>query len=133
MSHNSVRTSLFPSKTIFLAFFPAPPPSNYEPIVKIAEAKGFYLDVNSNKGLATTLGDCEVPGFPFFNVMLRILATRCMMQVCIYSDARCRSTQVRLYLLSHGAPLGGGGLNKSIIVDILSVKFLCLLGNIIGG
>merc|ERR1712142_1326502 len=63
---------------------PAPPPSNYEPIVKIAEAKGFHLDVNSNKGLATTLGDCEVPGFPFFNVMLRILATRCMMQALYF-------------------------------------------------
>lgn len=63
---------------------PAPPPSNYEPIVKIAEAKGFQLDVNSNKGLAESLETCQVPGFPFFNVMLRILTTRCMMQALYF-------------------------------------------------
>jgi len=38
------------------------------------------MDVSSNKSLASSLDKAIVPGNDYFNTMLRILTTRCMMQ-----------------------------------------------------
>lgn len=63
---------------------PAPPLSNYEPIINVAKSKNFTLNVSTGKQLAESLGKAELPGHPFFNTMLRILTTRCMMQATYF-------------------------------------------------
>lgn len=63
---------------------PAPPLTNYDPIIKVAKNKGFILNVNSGKDLADSLEKAVIPQNPYFNTMLRILATRCMMQAVYF-------------------------------------------------
>ncbi|KAJ8302790.1 hypothetical protein KUTeg_019186 [Tegillarca granosa] len=64
---------------------PSPPPSNFDPLIKAAESKGFKMDVSCGKALADSLEKAVIPADPYFNTMLRIMATRCMMQA-VYSD-----------------------------------------------
>lgn len=59
---------------------PSPPPSNFEPLVKAADSKGLKIDISSGKGLSESLDRAVFPENPFFNTMLRIMTTRCMMQ-----------------------------------------------------
>ncbi|XP_070553170.1 exosome complex exonuclease RRP44-like [Ptychodera flava] len=63
---------------------PAPPPSNYEPLIKAGESKDVKILTESNKDLATSLDKAELPGQPYFNTLLRMLATRCMMQAVYF-------------------------------------------------
>ena len=42
------------------------------------------MDVNSNKKLQESLNDAVKPSNPYFNTMLRIMATRCMMQAVYF-------------------------------------------------
>ena len=65
---------------------PAPPLSNYDILLKAASAKGIALEVESAKALATSLDLAQIPGETYFNTMLRILATRCMMQALYFSS-----------------------------------------------
>ena len=46
--------------------------------------QGFEIDVNSGKAFADSLDKAVVPENLYFNVMLRILATRCMMQAVYF-------------------------------------------------
>jgi len=59
---------------------PSPPVSNFDPLIKAAESYGVKLKVESNKELADSLEKAHVPENPYFNIMLRMLTTRCMMQ-----------------------------------------------------
>uniref|UniRef100_A0A182KC56 Protein DIS3 homolog n=1 Tax=Anopheles christyi TaxID=43041 RepID=A0A182KC56_9DIPT len=63
---------------------PCPPQSNYEPLVKAAQHQGFEILTTSGKELATSLDNAVKPDNPYFNTMLRILATRCMMQAVYF-------------------------------------------------
>ncbi|BFZ19682.1 hypothetical protein BsWGS_22722 [Bradybaena similaris] len=63
---------------------PAPPLSNFDPLIKAATSKGFLIDVSSGKGLADSLDKAVVPDNPYFNTMLRIMTTRCMMQAVYF-------------------------------------------------
>uniref|UniRef100_A0A182WAH3 Protein DIS3 homolog n=1 Tax=Anopheles minimus TaxID=112268 RepID=A0A182WAH3_9DIPT len=63
---------------------PCPPQSNYEPLVKAAQHQGFEIVTTSGKELATSLDRAVKPENPYFNTMLRILATRCMMQAVYF-------------------------------------------------
>ncbi|XP_006639445.1 exosome complex exonuclease RRP44 [Lepisosteus oculatus] len=63
---------------------PAPPPSNYDILVKAAKSKSFELRTDSAKALADSLDAARAQGFPYFNTLLRILATRCMMQAVYF-------------------------------------------------
>jgi len=42
------------------------------------------MDVSSGKALAESLDAAVLPDNPYFNTMLRILATRCMMQAVYF-------------------------------------------------
>ena len=44
------------------------------------------MDVSSGKALADSLDKAVVPENPFFNTMLRIMTTRCMMQAVYFSS-----------------------------------------------
>ncbi|KAM4592060.1 exosome complex exonuclease RRP44 [Odontesthes bonariensis] len=63
---------------------PAPPPSNYDVLLKAAKSKDVEIHTDSAKALADSLDVAKVDGFPYFNTLLRILATRCMMQAVYF-------------------------------------------------
>ncbi|XP_058120010.1 exosome complex exonuclease RRP44 [Anopheles ziemanni] len=63
---------------------PCPPQNNYEPLIKAAKHQGFDIITTSGKQLATSLDEAVKPENPYFNTMLRILATRCMMQAVYF-------------------------------------------------
>ncbi|XP_031850176.2 exosome complex exonuclease RRP44-like protein Dis3 [Nomia melanderi] len=63
---------------------PEPPPANFEPLIKAGKNQGFTINTNSGKELAESLDKCHKEGNPYFNTMLRILATRCMMQAVYF-------------------------------------------------
>ncbi|XP_053563904.1 exosome complex exonuclease RRP44 [Bombina bombina] len=63
---------------------PAPPPANYDILVKAAKSKNLEIKTDSAKALADSLDKAESPEFPYLNTLLRILATRCMMQAVYF-------------------------------------------------
>ncbi|XP_071510862.1 exosome complex exonuclease RRP44-like [Diadema antillarum] len=65
---------------------PVPPPSNFEPLIKVALTRGFELQVDSGKALADSLDKAELPDIPFFNQLLRMMTTRCMTQALYFSS-----------------------------------------------
>ncbi|XP_077200108.1 exosome complex exonuclease RRP44 [Paroedura picta] len=72
------------SEHALLRKHPAPPPSNYDILVKAAKSKGLEVKTDSAKALADSLDCAECPSFPYLNTLLRILATRCMMQAVYF-------------------------------------------------
>ncbi|GFY68000.1 exosome complex exonuclease RRP44 [Trichonephila inaurata madagascariensis] len=65
---------------------PSPALSNFEPLLKAGISKGFSIQVDSGKALANSLDDAVVPENPYFNIMLRMVATRCMAQALYFSS-----------------------------------------------
>ncbi|KAF1816985.1 RNB-domain-containing protein [Eremomyces bilateralis CBS 781.70] len=58
----------------------APPRSNFEELQnQLKVRKGMELRTDSSKAVADSLDTCVDPKQPFFNTLVRILATRCMM------------------------------------------------------
>ncbi|XP_045554333.1 exosome complex exonuclease RRP44 isoform X2 [Salmo salar] len=72
------------SECALLRKHPAPPPSNYDILNKAAKSKDLVIHTDSAKALADSLDAAQVDGFPYFNTLLRILATRCMMQAVYF-------------------------------------------------
>ncbi|XP_005812222.1 exosome complex exonuclease RRP44 isoform X1 [Xiphophorus maculatus] len=73
----------FPESAL-LRKHPAPPPSNYDILIKAAKSKNVMIHTDSAKALADSLDVAKVDGFQYFNTLLRILATRCMMQAVYF-------------------------------------------------
>ncbi|KAF8409900.1 hypothetical protein HHK36_002418 [Tetracentron sinense] len=65
---------------------PSPTKEMLEPLLRTAAAIGLILDVSSSKALADSL-DRAVGDDPYFNKLVRILATRCMTQVISFELA----------------------------------------------
>ena len=63
---------------------PSPPLSNYDILIKAGASKGITIAADTAKALATSLDEANLPGEPFFNTMLRIMTTRCMMQALYF-------------------------------------------------
>ncbi|XP_008054148.1 exosome complex exonuclease RRP44 isoform X1 [Carlito syrichta] len=72
------------SEHALLRKHPAPPPSNYEILVKAAKSKNLEIKTDTAKSLADSLDRAESSTFPYLNTLLRILATRCMMQAVYF-------------------------------------------------
>ncbi|KAF9618769.1 hypothetical protein IFM89_002464 [Coptis chinensis] len=62
---------------------PSPTKEMLEPLLRTAAAVGLDLDVSSSKALADSL-DRAVGDDPYFNKLIRILATRCMTQAVYF-------------------------------------------------
>jgi exosome complex exonuclease DIS3/RRP44 len=62
--------------------------------------RGLSLDVSSSKALATSLDECTVPGDPFFNTLIRILATRCMLSAEYFPSGTFSPPDYRHYGLA---------------------------------
>ncbi|KAL0882243.1 hypothetical protein ABMA27_000778 [Loxostege sticticalis] len=65
---------------------PAPPPANFTTFLKAAMQQGFEIDVSTNKSFSASLDKAQIPDRPFFNTLLRIMATRCMQQAVYFSS-----------------------------------------------
>ncbi|UYV79579.1 DIS3 [Cordylochernes scorpioides] len=65
---------------------PQPPLANFEPLTKAGGSKNFEIKVSSGKELADSLDAAVLPEHPYFNVMLRMVATRCMTQALYFSS-----------------------------------------------
>lgn len=67
------------SQTALLRRHATPPPQNFEDLInQLSKKRGMELDVSSSGALASSLDRCVDPQNPFFNTLVRILATRCM-------------------------------------------------------
>jgi exosome complex exonuclease DIS3/RRP44 len=65
---------------------PAPPPSNFDPLVKAARQQGYVITVDTGKQLADSLNLANDPARPYMNTMLRMITTRCMMQAVYFAS-----------------------------------------------
>lgn len=70
--------SSYPS-TAVLRRHAAPPAQNFSDLsAQLSQKRNMTLDVSSSSALAASLDKCIDPFHPFFNTLIRILATRCM-------------------------------------------------------
>ncbi|KAL2212134.1 RNB-domain-containing protein [Sarocladium strictum] len=77
-------------QTAILRRHGAPPKTNFDELTnQLRVKKGLELRVDSSKALADSLDQCVDPADPFFNTLVRILATRCMMS----AEYFCSGTQ----------------------------------------
>lgn len=74
------------SRFSILRRHPTPKPENFVPLLKAAKLLGFDLKCGTSKELADGLDACVVEGKPFFNKLIRILATRSMTQAVYFSS-----------------------------------------------
>ena len=81
---------------------PTPTREMLEPLLRTAAAVGLHLDVSSSKALADSL-DHSVGDDPYFNKLIRILATRCMTQAVYFSSGDLTPPEYHHYGLA--APL----------------------------
>lgn len=65
---------------------PIPPPRQFEPLVKAAASAGIVLRVESSKALAESLDSAVKSDDPYFNKLIRIMATRCMTQAVYFGS-----------------------------------------------
>lgn len=77
-------------QTAMLRRHGAPPSTNFEELQsQLKVRKKLSLSVESSKALADSLDQCVDPKEPFFNTLVRILATRCMLS----AEYFCSGTQ----------------------------------------
>ncbi|XP_028776737.1 exosome complex exonuclease RRP44 homolog A [Neltuma alba] len=91
----------FPSCSL-LRRHPTPTREMLEPLLRTAAAVGLHLDVSSSKALADSL-DHAVGDDPYFNKLIRILATRCMTQAVYFCSGDLSPPEYHHYGLA--APL----------------------------
>lgn len=77
-------------QTALLRRHAAPPKTNFEELAnQLKVKKGLELKSDSSKALADSLDNCVDSSNPFFNTLVRIMATRCMMS----AEYFCAGTQ----------------------------------------
>lgn len=92
LANISVATKIYDAfpQTALLRRHAAPPKSNFEELANQLKVKrGLELHIESSKSVADSLDLCVDPKEPFFNTLVRIMATRCMMS----AEYFCSGTQ----------------------------------------
>ncbi len=79
---------------------PTPTPEMLDPLVRAAKLAGFEVDTSSSKKLAESLDACDTKQSPYFNKMIRIIATRCMSQAVYFSSGDVDSKDFTHYGLA---------------------------------
>ncbi|KYM94946.1 Exosome complex exonuclease RRP44 [Cyphomyrmex costatus] len=79
---------------------PEPPQSNFEPLIKAAKNQGFTINTNTGKELALSLEETHKESNPYFNTMLKILATRCMLQAIYFISGMHQPEEFKHYGLA---------------------------------
>jgi len=92
--------SVFP-QTALLRRHATPPASNFADLSEqLKRMRGFELDVSSSKALADSLDLCVDPKHPFFNTLIRIMATRCMTSAEYFCSGSHAEPEYRHYGLA---------------------------------
>lgn len=91
---------IFPQSAL-LRRHAAPPKTNFEELAnQLKVKKGLELKTDSSKALADSLDVCVDPEEPFFNTLVRILATRCMMSAEYFCSGSQAYPEFRHYGLA---------------------------------
>lgn len=69
--------SVFPEQAL-LRRHPKPSKANFDDLVESAKVKGFEIKPDNGRSLSRSLDEAKLPEDDFFNLMLRMIATRCM-------------------------------------------------------
>lgn len=92
--------SVFP-QTALLRRHASPPASNFTDLSEqLKKMRGLELDVSSSKALADSLDLCVDPKHPFFNTLIRIMATRCMTSAEYFCSGSHAEPEYRHYGLA---------------------------------
>ncbi|XP_014226404.1 exosome complex exonuclease RRP44 [Trichogramma pretiosum] len=79
---------------------PEPPQVNFDPLIKAGRHQGFEIDTSNGKALAKSLEAAVKDDNPYFNTMLKILATRCMMQAVYFTSGMVQEAEFYHYGLA---------------------------------
>ncbi|KAJ3262535.1 exosome catalytic subunit dis3 [Boothiomyces macroporosus] len=73
----------FPDSSL-LRRHPKPPANNFEPLIKAVAPLGIEIDPSTSKTLSDSLDNAVLPSDAYFNKLIRIMTTRCMMQAVYF-------------------------------------------------
>lgn len=89
------------SQTALLRRHATPPPQNFEDLSnQLSKKRNMTLNVSSSGALADSLDKCVDPKNPFFNTLVRILATRCMTSAEYFCAGAHAESEFRHYGLA---------------------------------
>ncbi|KAM7209316.1 putative mitotic control protein [Naviculisporaceae sp. PSN 640] len=88
-------------QTAILRRHAAPPKTNFDELSnQLKVKKGMELSIESSRALADSLDRCVDPNEPFFNTLVRIMATRCMMAAEYFCSGTQSEPEFRHYGLA---------------------------------
>ncbi|XP_011502660.1 PREDICTED: exosome complex exonuclease RRP44 [Ceratosolen solmsi marchali] len=79
---------------------PEPPQVNFDPLIKAGRHQGFEINTSSGMELAKSLEAAQKKDNPYFNTMLKIVATRCMMQAVYFTSGMLQEPEFFHYGLA---------------------------------
>ncbi|KAJ2891382.1 exosome catalytic subunit dis3, partial [Coemansia aciculifera] len=91
----------FPDSAL-LRRHPEPPAQNFDNLQHALKPLGIQLETGSSLALAQSLDRAVLASDPYFNNLLRILTTRCMMQAQYFCSGSCTPEEFRHYGLATG-------------------------------
>lgn len=103
LANTTVASKIFQAfpQTALLRRHATPPPQNFENLIaQLSKKRNMTLDVSSSLALATSLDNCVDPKNPFFNTLVRILATRCMTSAEYFCAGAHAESEFRHYGLA---------------------------------
>ncbi|KAF9134069.1 exosome catalytic subunit dis3 [Linnemannia schmuckeri] len=89
----------FPDSAM-LRCHPQPPSANFEKLEKAVARFGINIDHSTSKTLSDSLDNAVLPEEPYFNKLLRIMTTRCMMQALYFCSGAQIEQEFRHYGLA---------------------------------
>ncbi|KAJ2639568.1 exosome catalytic subunit dis3, partial [Coemansia sp. RSA 1694] len=89
----------FPDSAL-LRRHPEPPAQNFDNLQHALKPLGIQLETGSSLALAQSLDRAVLASDPYFNNLLRILTTRCMMQAQYFCSGSCTPEEFRHYGLA---------------------------------
>ncbi|KAL9106367.1 MAG: hypothetical protein Q9227_008568 [Pyrenula ochraceoflavens] len=103
LANTTVASKIYGSfpQTALLRRHATPPSSNFSELAEqLKRKRGFELDVSSSGALADSLDRCVDTNHPFFNTLVRILATRCMTSAEYFCSGSHAEPEFRHYGLA---------------------------------
>ncbi|SCU91107.1 LAME_0E11298g1_1 [Lachancea meyersii CBS 8951] len=105
LANQSVARKIYEAfpQTAMLRRHAAPPATNFESLNEMLQLrKGMSISLESSKALAASLDRCVDPNDPYFNTLVRIASTRCMMAAQYFYSGAYSYADYRHYGLAVG-------------------------------
>ncbi|SCU99045.1 LADA_0H17194g1_1 [Lachancea dasiensis] len=105
LANQSVARKIYEAfpQTAMLRRHAAPPATNFESLNEMLQLrKGMSISLESSKALAASLDRCIDPADPYFNTLVRIASTRCMMAAQYFYSGAYSYADYRHYGLAVG-------------------------------